>query len=112
MWARDLEQVYFSARRENEVVFYLARRRTMICADALLNLSTHALASTRFVARPMGNRAPGTGHLEPFMIRNRQLARRQVDRILEWDIDRAVLSHGDPLERGGHEATRHAYAWL
>lgn len=111
-WAKDLEQVYFSARRENEVVFYLARHRTMICADALLNLSTHALASTRFVARLMGNRAPGIGHLEPLMIRNRQLARRQVDRILQWDIDRVVLSHGDPLERDGREATRQAYAWL
>jgi hypothetical protein len=111
-WEKDLEQVYFSARRENEVVFYLPRRKLMICADALLNLSTHQLPSTRVVARLMGNRAPGVGYLEPLMIRDRRLARRQVDRILAWDFDRAVLSHGEMLSRDAHEATAHAYAWL
>lgn len=111
-WASDLEQVYFSARRENEVVFYLARQRLLVCADALLNLATHPEASTRFVARLMGNTAPGVGRLEPLMIRDRRVARRQVDRILAWDFDRAVLSHGAVLERDAHELTRQAYAWL
>src|SRR5262249_5226839 len=76
IWARDLEQVYFSSRRENEVVFFHRRTRTMICSDALLNLSTHAKRATRAVARLIGNTAPGVGHLERVMIRDRKLARR------------------------------------
>jgi len=112
LWARDLEQVYFSARRENEVVFFHPRSRTLICADALLNLSRHDRASTRALAWLMGNHAPGTGHLERFMIRDRRLARRQVDRILAWDIDRIVLGHGALVERDGREVVRRAYAWL
>lgn len=111
-WADDLGQVYFSARRENEVVFHLPRQRLMICADALLNLSTHPSASTRFVARLMGNHAPGIGRLEPLMVRDRRVARRQVDRILDWDFDQAVLSHGAPVTKDAREVTRHAYAWL
>jgi hypothetical protein len=111
-WSRDLDQVYFSSRRENEVVFHDKRTRTMICADALLNLSVHDRPSTRFVARLMGNSAPGIGHLERFMIRDRGLARRQADRILAWDIDRIVVAHGGLVERDGHEVMRHAYAWL
>lgn len=111
-WAGELDQVYFSARRENEVVFYLARRKLFICADALLNISTLPRRSSRLAARLMGNTAPGVGWLEPFMIRDRRLARRQADRILAWDFDRAVLSHGSPLDRDAHEAFRHAYAWL
>jgi hypothetical protein len=111
-WARDLSQVYFSARRENEVVFYHARSRTMICSDALLNLSRHPAASTRVVARVMGNRGPGLGWPERLMIRDRGLARRQVDRILEWDIDAVVLAHGDLVERDGRDVVRRAYAWL
>lgn len=111
-WARDLGQVYFSARRENEVVFFHPPSRTMICCDALLNLSTHDAFTTRVVARVMGNTAPGLGWLEPFMIRDRALARRQVDRILAWDIERIVLSHGPPVERDGRAAVRRAYAWL
>ncbi len=111
-WALDLEQVYFSARRENEVVFFHVRTRTLICADALLNLSEHPRASTRFVAWLMGNHAPGFGHLERFMIRDRGLARRQVDRILEWDIDKIVLGHGGLVERDGRAVVRRAYDWL
>jgi Domain of unknown function (DUF4336) len=111
-WAKDLEQIYFSARRENEVVFYLAKQKVMICADSLLNLSTHPRRATRIVARLMGNVAPGVGYLERVMIRDRGLARRQVDRILAWDFDKAVLSHGALVAEDGREVTRHAYAWL
>lgn len=112
LWAGELEQVYFSARRENEVVFFHKPTRTMICADALLNLSKHDLATTRAVAWLMGNHAPGIGHLERFMIRHRGLARRQVDRILAWDIDKIVLGHGGLVERDGRAVMRQAYAWL
>jgi hypothetical protein len=112
LWAGELEQVYFSARRENEVVFYHPKSRTMLCADSLLNLSTHDALSTRLVARLMGNRAPGVGYLEPFMIRNRGLARRQVDRMLAWDIEKIVLAHGAVIERDGRRLLAQAYAWL
>lgn len=111
-WRGELEQVYFSARRENEVVFFHPRTRTLVCADALLNLSTHDYASTRAVARLMRNSAPGVGWMEPLMIRDRRVARRQVDRILGWGFDRAVLSHGAPLDTDAHRLMQQAYAWL
>jgi hypothetical protein len=38
LWRGQLEQVYFSARRENEVDFYHAKTTTFLCADAMLNL--------------------------------------------------------------------------
>jgi hypothetical protein len=112
IWAKDLEQVYFSSRRENELDFYHPRTRTLIVTDALLNLSKHPRASTRVVARLMGNTAPGVGWVEPVMIRDRRLARRQVDRMLAWDIEKVGLAHGELLQSGGQEALRNAYAWL
>lgn len=111
-WKSDIEQVYFSSRRENEVVFFHRKSKTMICADALLNLSGHDFLSTRLLAKVMGNREPGFGWPERLMIRNRAVARRQVDRILNWDIDKLVLSHGPPVERDGRETVRRAYRWL
>lgn len=112
IWAGEIEQVYFSSRRENEVDFYLPRAKLMICCDAMLNLGTHPDTVTRIGARLMGNTAPGVSHLEPAMVRDRGLARRQVDRILAWDFDGVVLAHGDMLPRDGREAVRRAYAWL
>jgi hypothetical protein len=112
VWAGDLQQIYFSARRENEVVFFDARSKTMICADALLNLSVHPSLMTRFVARAVWNDAPGTGYLERVMVRDRQVGRRQVDRILEWAPERIILSHGGLVHERGTEVIRHAYAWV
>ncbi|MCA9668079.1 MAG: DUF4336 domain-containing protein [Myxococcales bacterium] len=112
LWADELEQCYFSARRENEIVLFHRRSRTLICCDSLLNLAHHASPWTRRVAWLMGNDAPGITRLERFMIRDRALARRQVDRMLSWDIDKIVLAHGDLIARDGHEVLRQAYAWL
>jgi hypothetical protein len=111
-WAGELEQVYFSSRRENEVVFFDRRSNTMICADALLNLSVHPAPMTKFVAKLMGNDAPGTGYLERVMVRDRHVARRQVDRILDWNPERIILSHGGLVYEKGADVIRHAYAWV
>jgi len=111
-WAGEIEQVYFSARRENEVVFFDARSKTMICADALLNLSNHPSSTTKLVAKLMGNDAPGTGYLERVMVRDRAVARRQVDRILAWQPERIILAHGTLVSEQGTDVIRHAYAWV
>jgi hypothetical protein len=111
-WAEDLDQAPFTARFEREVVFFHRRTRTLICADALLNLSCHPAALTRLVAAVMGNRAPGKGWPERIAVRDWVLGRRQVDRILGWDIERVVLAHGALVEHDGRAVVRDAYAWL
>jgi len=112
LWQSELDQVAFTARFEREVVFFHEKSRTMICADALLNLRRHPSRLTRAAALLMGNLAPGKGWLEYWAVRDRKAARRQVDRMLEWDIERIVLAHGALVDRGGREVLRDAYAWL
>lgn len=112
IWQSDLDQVFFSARFEREVVFHHRPSRTMICADALLNLKDHPSRLTRVVARLMANTAPGKGWMERFAVRDWALGRRQVDRLLRWDIERIVLCHGALVERDGARVLREAYAWL
>jgi len=111
-WSEDVDQASFTARFEHEVVFFHKKSRTLVCADALLNLSTHPSLATRGVAFLMGNSGPGKGYLERVAVRDYRLGRRQVDRILEWDIDRVVLAHGAMLHGGGRDAVREAYRWL
>lgn len=112
LWAADLKQVYFSARFEHEVVFFHRKTRTFICLDALLNLSTHPSPSTRVVARLLANTAPGKGYLERVAVGKRATARREVRKILEWDIDGIILSHGGLVRRDGRAVVHDAYAWL
>jgi hypothetical protein len=112
-WAGELEQVYFSARSlENEVVFFHPASKTLICADMLFNLSRHTSRLTRAVAWVLGNHEPGATRLERVMIRKREAAREQLQRMLAWDAERIVLAHGALVESDGREVLRRAYAWL
>jgi len=112
-WRGEIEQVLFAARSlENEVVFFHRPSRTLICADLVFNLGDHPSPLTRVVARLIGSRRPGATLLERVLIRDRAAAREQVGRMLAWNAERIVLSHGDVIESGGHEVLRRAYDWL
>ena len=39
-------------------------------------------------------------------------ARKALERILAWDFKRAVIAHGDLLNRSPHDAIREAWQWL
>jgi hypothetical protein len=111
-WRDALDQAPLTARFEHEIVFFHRETRTLICADALLNLRRHPSPVTRAVAVMMRNTAPGLGWMERFAVRDRALGRKQADRVLDWDIDGVVLAHGDLVAHGGREAFRAAYAWV
>lgn len=112
-WSEDIDQVFFAARTmENEVVFYHRASHSLVCCDIVFNLSKHPSRFTRLVAALLANRRPGATWLEHLMIRDRAGARAQIDRMLTWDIERIVLSHGVMIEIDGHEVLRRAYAWL
>jgi hypothetical protein len=112
-WRGEIDQVFFGARSlEDEVVFFHRASGTLLCADAIFNLSQHPSRFTRLVALLMGNRRPGATLFERLLIRDRAAAREQVDRMLAWNADRIVLAHGACIETGGREVLRRAYAWL
>ena len=111
-WRADVEQAAFTARFENEIVFYHPKSRTLVCADALLNLSRHPSRLTRAAARLMANTAPGKGWLERFPVRDHRLGRRQVDRIARWDIEKITLAHGEQVTQNGRNVLLEGYSWL
>ena len=45
-------------------------------------------------------------------IGDRVAARQSVDRILQWDFERVIVSHGDVVNAGGRERVASAFAYL
>ena len=45
-------------------------------------------------------------------IRDRKAARESVAKILEWDFDRVIVTHGDVLESGGKAKFAAAFSYL
>lgn len=113
-WRDELSQAFFRGRPyENEVAFFHLRSRTLLLCDLAFNFGPSAAAPTRLLMKLLRSYGRfGPSRLDPLLIRDREAARRSLERILAWDFDRVVVAHGDVLERGGREALRSGYAWL
>lgn len=97
----------------NEVAFLHAPSRTLVTCDLAFNIGAAAPTATRFFFKAQGKYGKlETTFLEKLLTRDKAAARASIERILSWDFDRVVVSHGDILESGGHEAFRHAWSWL
>ena len=113
-WREELDQTLIRGNAlDNEVVFFHKPSRTLICADLCFNLPASRPSFTRFLAKRFGvyeHFAPSLGF--KLLTRNGTLLRQSIRRILQWDFDRVIISHGDILKSGGKEKMRVSFAWL
>lgn len=113
-WRGEVDQVFFAGRPyENEVAFFHRASRTLIVCDLAFNFGPSAAAPTRLLMKLLRSYGHlGPTKMDPLLIRDRAAARESLERILQWDFDRVVVSHGDVQERGGREILRDGYSWL
>lgn len=111
-WAEALDQAPFRGNRALPEVEFLHRAsRTLIAGDLAINFGPHSAPFTRFVARAGGmyERLRATP-LFRALTRDREAARRDLERILDWDFDRVVPGHGAIWETGGRDALRREWS--
>jgi hypothetical protein len=97
----------------NELVFLHRPSRTLLLTDLAFNIVDPPRGRARVFCRLVG----ATGRFGPhrlmrLLIRDRRAARESVQRLLAWDFDRVVVTHGAVLERGGKAALAAAFAFL
>jgi hypothetical protein len=114
VWEDDIDQCrYEGAPLAGEVVFLHRASRTLILTDLSFNFAHHASTPTRLFLKlnaAYGRFTPS--RMIKAVTRDREAARASLERILAWDFDRVVVSHGDVLEKGGREALRTGFDWL
>ena len=112
-WAADLDQLLVRGiPRAAEVLFLHRGSRPLLLTDLCFNVHRGG-AFTRLFMRVNGAwQRFGPSRLLRSLVRDRRALRTSLDRILAWDFDRVVVTHGDVLEHGGREALRDAFAWL
>jgi Domain of unknown function (DUF4336) len=115
-WRGEIEQhVFRGASPINEVVFFHPATRTLLLTDLAFNVPADHTAGPR--ARLFYWLVGAAGRFGPHRIvrlalRDRHAAHTSVERILQWDFDRVVVTHGDVLESGGRERLAAAFAFL
>jgi len=112
-WRDDLDQLHIEGTLLGETVFFHRETRTLISSDLAENFasSDHWLTRLYLKSQRLEHRF-GVAWLLRVCYRDKHKARRCIDRLLEWDIERVILAHGEIVESGGRAALREAFAWL
>jgi hypothetical protein len=115
LWAGELDQhLVRGAPRMGEVAFLHRATRTLLLTDLAFNVRRSDSRFTRVFMRLNGafGRFGPSRLMRHVMTRDRDALRASLERILAWDFDRVIVTHGDVLETGGREALRAGFAWL
>ena len=117
-WKEDISQTIFKGSPAmEEVVFFHVRSSTLILTDLIENLEQNtlnswqvALAKFAGIVSPHG-KTPIDWRLT-FLFAGRQQARVSLARMLEWNPDNIVLSHGECIFGGGSDFLQSSFHWL
>ena len=114
LWAGELSQVVLRGTRlVSEVAFFHHTSRTLLLVDLVENVTaatpgTNWFLRLAFRALGMWNR-PSPAPEYSFAWGDKARVREGLGRILAWDFQRVVLSHGDLITRDAKQAV--ALAW-
>jgi hypothetical protein len=113
LWQAEVDQHLFrGAPYLNEVVFFHRASRTLVLTDLAFNMPADAPHARLFLWVVGARGRFGPHRLVRTMIRDRAAARASVARLLEWDFDRVIVSHGEVLETGGRARLAAGFAYL
>jgi hypothetical protein len=117
LWAGELSQnVLRGTRLMSEVAFFHRGSRTLILVDLVENFTpatpgTNLFLRTAFRLLRMWNR-PGPAPEYRIAWGDRARLHDSLERILAWDFDRVILSHGDIIAHDGKEVVARAWRKL
>jgi hypothetical protein len=115
-WAEDLEQLAFRGSFAlKEVLFMHMRSRTLILGDLVqVNPMLKGKPIRNLVFRLLGAAVPNGGVARDIRLsfQRRELARKSLDRLLSWDFDRIVISHGECVTSNAKAFIEEAFRWL
>lgn len=111
-WQEDVAVLPIEGAPEfGEIVFLHRPSRTLIVADLVVNFpGEHGLWTNLLLHFAAAGHRYDPGMTVPFKnaVQDRSAFAASVNRLLEWDFDRVVVGHGEPIEMGGKEKLREA----
>lgn len=112
-WEGAFEAIPIPGTLLHETALIHTPTRTLISPDILENFETSPHWFTRWYLKAFGIHGKAAVGL-PLRVfyRDRKAARGAMDAILEHEIDRIVLAHGDLVTEDAKSTLREAYTWL
>lgn len=110
----DLEQhLVLGMPKLNEVVFFHKKSRTLIQTDLAFNVSQVSSFIVKLLLRFNGalGGVRATKVLRS-LIKDSAATRRSIEKILAWDFDRMIITHGEVVRSGAKAELQAAYQFL
>jgi hypothetical protein len=110
-WASEIQVLRIDGTRKNEHVFFHVRSRTLVVADLFFSFPAETRGWARFFARRIMGLPPslfGVSRFFRMLINDKDAFERSMRRILEWDFERVVVAHHQPLTTAARAAVEGA----
>lgn len=110
LWKADLEQCKIEgAPKTNEVVFFHPASHTLILTDLCFNFNPAPSGWPGIFLRIVGAHGRlAVSRLMRTLLKDRKKVRPIIERILEWDFEQIVVTHGAIVKRNGRRLFREA----
>ncbi|MCA9409159.1 MAG: DUF4336 domain-containing protein [Candidatus Omnitrophica bacterium] len=114
VWHNELDQILFQGDdRLQEIVLFHYATKTLLLGDLIMNFDDQYPPLTRMTAKFMGMYNQPVSTIRTTLTdTQKKMAKYSVERILKWDFDRIILSHGQIIKENGREIFKQAFAWL
>lgn len=97
----------------NEIVFFHPDSKTLIITDSAFNFGDNFPFITQLASRIIGsNQSLKPSLLEKIAIRDKEITRKAINKILAWDFKRVIMAHGNIVEKNAKEKLTAGYQWL
>lgn len=112
-WGSALTAIHVDGSMLDETVLFHPATGTVISSDLLEYFEQCDETWTRLYLKAAGvYQRPTWNRFLRLIYRDRKAARRSIDRILEWPIERVVIGHGDVITKDAQAAVRESFTWL
>ncbi|QGM96735.1 DUF4336 domain-containing protein [Methylocystis parvus] len=115
-WADEIDQVaMFGNLITTEVVFFHRKSRVALFTDLIQHFHPGWFSGWRaIVARLdlMAAAEPSVPRKFRIATINRRAARRSLEHILSWPVEKVLMAHGEPINSDGRTFLRRAFRWL
>lgn len=112
-WADDLIPIPIDGCMLGETVLVHPASRTLITADLTENFHEMPHFFTRSYLKLNGTwKKIGWPHALKVLYRDHAATRASLDRLLDHDFDRLIISHGDVIETGAKDAIAQTFGFL
>jgi hypothetical protein len=114
LWSGALKQTRILGHAlMDEVEFFHQRTQTLIVCDLMFNLPDNLSPGQKLAAKILGLPFhPAPSRLERIMTSDNKAMRASLERVLAWDFERIIMSHGQIVPTSGRQVLRDGFGWL